>query len=204
MTNKRQQRAQRRPDEIESDAQLDSSELDNDEYVAIYETAPVEVSLEELEESMEDRRRQREFDEDGPSDTQHSDGSAYYAQKAQIQGLVYTPPDDPPVIPSDDLEGVEIAAGFSKALEEEADPRPETIPGRIANTDADLEDKVRYVLHKSSESAQLDALDVRVEDGVVYLRGTVETLEDIDIVVNLVQDIDGVAYVEEDLDVATL
>jgi hypothetical protein len=207
MTNKRRPREQTRPVKGETDALLAEDELadanDND-YVVIDETAPVEVSLEELEDEMADRRRLRDLEVQGPVDTQHSDGSAYYSQEAEMQGLVYTPPDDPPVIPSDDLQGIEIAAGFGQALEEEDDPRPEIVPDRVANNAEDLEEKIRYILRKSSETAHLGEIDVRAESGTVYLGGTVDTLEDIDIVVNLVQEIDGVTFVEEDLEVAVL
>lgn len=204
MTNKQQPRADARPDEVETDAPLAEDEFDDDDYAVIYETPPVEVSLEELEDELADRRRLRDQNVQGPVDTQHSDGSAYYSQAADMQGLVYTPPDDPPVIPSDDLEGAEIAAGFGKALEEEDDPRPEAVPDRVARNVEDLEEKIRYVLRKSSETAHLGELDVQAEGGTVYLSGTVDTLEDIDIVVNLVHEIDGVTYVEEDLEVAML
>ncbi len=73
-----------------------------------------EISFEALEERLAEEERVAEFDEDGPVDTQHGDGTAYYPLKAQQQGLVYVPPDDPPILPSDDPQGIEIAAGFAK------------------------------------------------------------------------------------------
>src|SRR4249919_184993 len=70
----------------------------------------VEISLEELEEQANDRQRERELAVEGPVDTQHSDGSAYYPLEADQQGLVYIPPDDPPVLPSDDPQGIEMGS----------------------------------------------------------------------------------------------
>jgi hypothetical protein len=126
------------------------------------------------------------------------------AMTAQQQGLVYTPPDDPPVIPSDDRQGAEIAAGFGQAIEEEDDPRAELLPEWVTNNDEDLADKVRTAIHRNSETSTMTDIEVSVEDGIVYLTGEVETLDEIDILVTLVQDLEGVDYVEEELDVRVL
>jgi hypothetical protein len=162
-----------------------------------------EISLEELEERLAEKERGAEFDEDGPVDTQHGDGTAYYPLKAQQQGLVYVPPDDPPILPSDDLQGIEIAAGFGKESQFE-DPRGEYVPERLAGGDWDLQARIESVLHKSSLTNQMTAVQVQVEDGIVYLSGKVETLDDIDVVCSVVQQIDGVADVEEELIVTSL
>ena len=73
-----------------------------------------EISLEELEEELQAQTREEELDEDGTVDTQHGDGTAYYPLKAQQQGLVYIPPDDPPVLPSDDLQQIARQLAASK------------------------------------------------------------------------------------------
>jgi hypothetical protein len=162
-----------------------------------------EISLEQLEEELQAQTREEEMDEDGTVDTQHGDGTAYYPLKAQQQGLVYIPPDDPPILPSDDLQGIEIAAGFGKEVELD-DPRPEDTPERLAGNDWDLQARIMTVLRKSSLTNQMTAIQVQVEDGVAYLSGEVETLDDIDIVCSVVQDIDGVKDVEEELIVTSL
>ncbi len=163
----------------------------------------VEVSLEELDEERQIAIRELGIDSDGPSDTQNTDGSTYYPSIAEEQGLVYIPPDDPPVLPSDGSQGIEMGAGFGKSLEEEG-AEAERLPARLRTADLELEEEIKAVLRKSSETSQLDDIEVRVEDGIVYLTGTVETLEDIDIVVALVQDIEGVVDVEEEFTVAEL
>lgn len=162
-----------------------------------------EISLEELEEEMQAQAREDELDEDGPVDTQHGDGTAYYPLKAQQQGLVYIPPDEPPVLPSDDPQGIEIAAGFGKDLVFD-DPRGEDTPDRLAGADWDLQARVEAVLRKSSLTNQMTDIKVAVEDGIVYLSGEVETLDDIDVVCSVVQAIDGVEDVEEELIVTSL
>ena len=162
-----------------------------------------EISLEELEEELQAQTREAEFDEDGPVDTQHGDGTAYYPLKAQQQGLVYIPPDEPPVLPSDNPQGIEIAAGFGKDLVFD-DPRGEDTPDRLAGADWDLQARIEAVLRKSSLTNQMTDIKVAVEDGIVYLSGEVETLDDIDVVCSVVQAIDGVEDVEEELIVTSL
>ncbi len=162
-----------------------------------------EISLEELEEELQAHAREAEFEEDGPVDTQHGDGTAYYPLKAQQQGLVYIPPDDPPILPSDDLQGIEIAAGFGKEVMYD-DPRAEDTPDRLAGSNWDLQARIETVLRKSSLTNQMNGVKVAVEDGTVYLSGEVETLDDIDVVCSVVQEIDGVADIEEELIVTSL
>ncbi len=162
-----------------------------------------EISYEALEERIEEEERAAEFDEDGPVDTQHGDGTAYYPLEAQQQGLVYDPPDDPPVLPSDDPQGIEIAAGFAKEVQFE-DPRGEYVPERLAGGDWDIQARIVAVLHKSSLTNQMTGVQVEVQDGVAYLSGKVDTLDDIDVVCSVVEQIDGVVDVEEELLVTSL
>jgi osmotically-inducible protein OsmY len=163
----------------------------------------VEVSLEALEEAAQARAREAEFDEDGRADTQDTDGSAYYPLKAQQQGLVYTPPDDPPVIPGDDLQGAEIAAGFGKTVEGD-DSRAAILPDRVAGNDLDLEEQISDLLHKKSTTVDSSRVTVTVEAGVVYLAGVVQTLDDADTLIALVADVEGVVDVEDNLEINML
>ncbi len=186
------------PDDLTTGQRVDFDDEDFEEG-----DAGEEISLEELEDDLVAREQEAEFDEDGPVDTQHGDGTAYYPLKAQQQGLVYVPPDDPPVLPSDDLQGIQIAAGFAKDVELD-DPRGEVPPDEVAGGDWDLQARITDMLRKSSLTNYLPDIRVRVRDGVVYLAGRVETLDDIDVVCSLIQDIDGVQDVEEELEVASL
>lgn len=162
-----------------------------------------EISYEELEEQLDEEERAAEFEEDGPVDTQHGDGTAYYPLKAQQQGLVYDPPDDPPILPSDDPEGIEIAAGFAKEAQFE-DPRGMSTPKRLAGGDWDIQARIAAVLHKSSLTNQMTGVQVEVQDGIAYLSGKVDTLDDIDVVCSVVEQVEGVVGVEEELIVTSL
>jgi hypothetical protein len=183
---------------------LQPEQEEDDELLDEANPAIIEISLEDYEAELQRQARDAELDEEGPVDTQHGDGSAYDPFMAEVQGLVYIPPDDPPVIPSDRPEQIEIAAGFGKAIEEEDDPREEVLPDHVINNDSDLEEKIRAALRKNSETTTLTEIDVTVEDGIVYLSGQVETLDDVDLVVTVVRDLEGVVDVEEDLEVALI
>jgi hypothetical protein len=165
-----------------------------------WESTPIdEFSLEELEEQISEQRRAYELDEDGPVDTQHSDGSAYDGYIAQQQGLVYTPPDDPPILPSDDLQGAEIASGFGRAMEEADSLLSEDFPERFAERDEHLAEQIRTALRINGETTQHDAIEVEVAEGIVYLKGDVETLDDVDVILTVVRDVPGVVDIEEEL-----
>ena len=160
---------------------------------------PEQLSLEELEERLTAQRREAELDEDGPVDTQHSDGSAYNAYVAQQQGLVYTPPDDPPTLPSDDPQGAEIAAGFGRAVEEADNPLSEDFPARFAERDEHLAEQIRTALRINGETSNYGTVEVEVAEGIVYLQGEVETLDDVDIILTVVRNVPGVVDIEEEL-----
>jgi hypothetical protein len=161
--------------------------------------APLEeYSLEELEEWAEELRRER--DAGSWIDTAHSDGSTTDPHEAQEQGLVYTPPTDPPVLPSDDPQGAEIAAGFATSMEEYG-PDVVDLPERVDNNDEDLVQDVLTMLRNNSETSHLTEVQVAVRNGVVYLRGNVVSQDDISLVDEMVRDMEGVVDVENDLDV---
>jgi hypothetical protein len=160
--------------------------------------APLEeVSLEELEE--QEYMSRLAADSDGIIDTAHTDGSTTNPQEAQEQGLVYSPPDDPPVIPSDDLQGIEIAAGFASSMEE-SDLNAEEFPENVDNQDLDLEDDIATALRFNSETSHLIGIRVAVREGIVFLAGTVESDDDIAVVDYLIRDIDGVLDVRNNLE----
>lgn len=162
--------------------------------------APIEeYSLEELDELTDELKAKQ--DAEGLVDTAHTDGSTANPQLAQEQGLVYEPPSDPPVLPSDDPQGAEIAAGYASSMEE-ANPDVEDLPPRVDNQDLDLEEDIATVLRNNSETGHLDDIEITVTNGIAWLRGTVTSREDIAIVQRIVGDVQGVVAVENDLELA--
>lgn len=163
----------------------------------------VEVSLEELyDDEINDPDRDLAIEE--LIDTQHTSGSTYDPDEAEEQGLVYTPPHDPPIIPSDRPDRIEIGIGFAQSMEE-TNPDEEVLPAHVDNNDLDLEDNIVTALRYNSETTNLSGdIQVRVHNGIVRLYGTVSDLQDADIVEDLVRDIDGVVDVINNLDVAAI
>ncbi|MCX6049061.1 MAG: BON domain-containing protein [Chloroflexi bacterium] len=187
----------RKVEELEEQLRA-SDELPYDE--AVDDGPIVEVSLEELyEEAIE---ADDDLDVEDLASTKYTDGSTNNPQEAWEQGLVYTPPDDPPVIMGDDPQRVEMAAGFAQSMEA-TDTDYDRASPRMNDNDLDLEDEIQDALRYSSETAQLDLskLEVHVNNGVVYLYGFVETDDDIAVVDYLLRDVDGVVRVENFLEV---
>ncbi len=149
----------------------------------------------------EDVDMEEEMAQEQLFDTQHSDGHTYNPHHAQDQGLTYTPPSDPPVVASrDDPKGAEIAAGFAPSMEE-AGPGRRTPPTGSRPRDLDLQERVQKALRYNSETAHLTDIQVEVEEGVVSLRGTVLDSDDIGIVYDIVNELDGVVNVESHLEI---
>lgn len=171
-----------------------SAEADGVEAEATEET----YSLEALDEAAEELRREWEAGE--MVDTAHTDGSTSNPHQAQEQGLVYDPPSDPPVLPSDDPQGASVATGFASSMEA-ANPDVRVLPDRVDNQDLDLEGDIRTVLRNNSETGHLTDVQVRVENGAVLLFGTVLSEEDIAIVQYMVRDLEGVRSVRNELQV---
>ncbi len=128
-------------------------------------------------------------------DTQHSDGHTYDVSVANDQGLTYTPPTDPPVMPSmDDREGIDIAAGFGLSMED-SDPDVEILPESVDDNDLDLEEDVYEAIRFNSETQNLTNVRVRAGNGVVALFGTVPDDQDMERLVDLIEDMEAVERV---------
>lgn len=154
-------------------------------------------------ESLEEIRAEedRDLEKETLRDTQHSDGHTFNPYHAQDQGLTYTPPTDPPVIPSqEDPQGAEIAAGFATSMEG-TEPNVRALPPEIADNDLTLQDNIYEVLRKNSETTHLTDLKVCVRDGVAHLQGTVLGRDDIARVYDIVNSLEGVVDVRSDLTV---
>lgn len=194
-------RKRKNQDELEGRLRYEG-DLPFDEPLADDE-AIIEVSLEEMyDEEIYNPDRDLSIEE--LIDTQHTSGSTFDPNEAEEQGLVYTPPHDPPVVPSDRPEGVEMGIGFAQSMEE-IDPNAEELPNNVAKNDLDLEDDIMTALRYNSETTNLSGdIHVRVRKGIVRLYGTVSDLQDADLVEDIVRDLDGVVDVINNLDVAAI
>lgn len=109
----------------------------------------------------------------------------------------YFPPTDPP-LRTGGLQNVEMMGGFSGTSLEGPDGS-EDEPLRLGG-DEELAEKVQYALASDAYTAELH-IQVNVEDGVVYLRGQVNSLDDIDQAEQVAGSIPGVEEVQEELEI---
>lgn len=159
----------------------------------------IEVSFEEILELQEELEGDDSLGD--MIDTAHTDGSTENVQMAMEQGLVYTPPYDPPVMPSDDLQGAEIAAGFASSIEDD-ELAVANLPNLDDDDDAEIEDELRRALRVNSETSHLDDVRIYVRDGIAFLRGTVVDEDDVSIVEEFIRDLDTVDDIRNELEVA--
>ena len=114
------------------------------------------------------------------------------------EGEPYFPPTDP-VVRTVGLNNVETLGGFSiTSLEEPTEPVDE--PLRLQLNEDEIAGRVRYALATDAYTADLN-IEVEVEDGVVYLHGTVGSLDDIEQAEQIAGSVPGVVDVEEDLEI---
>jgi len=110
----------------------------------------------------------------------------------------YFPPTDP-VIRVSRNQDAETMGGFAgTSLEEPGEP--EDHPRRLQGNDDELLEQVRYALDSDAYTADLN-IDVDVEDGTVYLRGRVGSLEDIQQAEEVAGSVPGVEEVIEELEI---
>lgn len=158
-----------------------------------------EFHNEDDEATGEDESQLEDYEQDLAAEyqikTKYGDGSTWNPSETMSethnQGLVYTPPTDPPVVPSDDFQGAEVGAGFAPGMED-TDPGVADLPERVDNNDWDLVEDVQEALRLNSETQHLSDIHIEVQDGVVFVRGTVATMDDLGRAEEIIYDLPGV------------
>jgi hypothetical protein len=122
---------------------------------------------------------------------------------AAEEGLTYVPPSDPPIVPSDEPEDAEIAAGFgSSALDEPYDVDHMSSLEQADDTMAQL---VREAIRADGATSRYaDEVAIGTRGGVVALRGVVDDVEDTDNLVEVASRVNGVVEVIDELEVRAL
>lgn len=115
-------------------------------------------------------------------------------------GETYFPPVDPVVrTVSGDFGGLEVAGGFAGTSLDE--PREESRdPARLQLNDEELAENVLTALRNDAYTTDLD-VDVEVVNGIVYLRGRVNSLDDVEQAEEVAGSVEGVVDVEEELEI---
>ena len=125
------------------------------------------------------------------------------ANVAAEEGFAWVPPTDPPVVPSSDPQGAEIAAGFgSSSLDE---PYDDSHFASVLPDEDEMTGRVREALRADAATTEYaEAIEIETDGDRVILRGVVEDLEDDDNLVAVASTVEGVGEVVDRLEVATL
>src|SRR5262245_61412703 len=120
------------------------------------------------------------------------------------EGLAWVPPVDPPVVPDpDEGEGIAVAAGFGTTAFDEpfdADHHPDEV-----TAEDEMTARVREALRADARTSGLaDQVALDSEGGVVWLRGQVTDLDDVDQLVEVASEVVGVTEVRDELEVASV
>jgi BON domain-containing protein len=122
---------------------------------------------------------------------------------ASDEGLSYVPPMDPPVRPSEDDQGIEVAAGIAESAL--GDPYDDSHRAEDLTDEADLTGRVREALEADAATSELaDRIRIAMVGGVAVLRGTVDSIDDGDALVEVASRVSGVTEVRDETEVAGL
>ena len=104
------------------------------------------------------------------------------AMEASDQARPWVPPSDAPVTRGG-REGVQVGVGFASTSEHDGGEDGESSPGRgsvARRSDDEITARVRRLLRTDAATSAM-RLEIETVDGVVYLRGEVDTLDDGDL-----------------------
>ena len=122
---------------------------------------------------------------------------------AAEEGMPWVPPMDPPVVPAEGPEGLEVASGFgASALDE---PYDEDHRSELLSAEDEMSSRVREALRADSSTSPFeDRIVIGAVNGRVVLRGHVPDLVDSDNVVAVAERVEGVFEVIDETEVDAL
>ena len=149
----------------------------------------------------------REALQDDISDTDptfQGDPGAWNFREAIEEGEPYFPPADPVVRPSTDEEDLEVLGGFAGTSMDELVTDPDLEPWAEAGQpdvfgprqDGDIQRDVENELREDAYTTDMP-LQVHVVNGVVYLRGKVQSIDDAEYAEEVASRVPGVAEVQD-------
>jgi osmotically-inducible protein OsmY len=133
-------------------------------------------------------------------------GNSWGFQRSIEEAEPYFPPTDPVVLPSDDDQELRVVGGFQDSSMEDTDNEMDEAFGEAIETgtgervlERDDEDVRLDVLRELSEDALTAELEIEVSvvNGVVYLRGRVQGVEDSENVESVAARVPGVIEVQD-------
>jgi len=119
------------------------------------------------------------------------------------EGQTWVPPSDPPTVPSDDPQGIDIAAGTGVEGANERYDDDHLDGGDL--DEGELNGRIRDAIRNDSATSPLaDRLEIAVVGSTVILRGVVDDLEDGDNLAAVIEQVDGIDEVRDETEVASL
>lgn len=124
------------------------------------------------------------------------------AMTAAEEGEPYFPPTDPVIVPESNSDGgASVVGGLGPASDDAIRLNAEGLDETVAWTDDEVTDAVRAELASDALTLDLD-IEILVANGVVTLRGAVETIQDAEAAEEVASRAPGVEEVQEELTVA--
>lgn len=129
------------------------------------------------------------------------DGETDDPNVAAEEGLTWVPPTDPPVVPADNDDGIEVAAGFGVTSLDE--PYDEDHHAELLPMPDEMTDRVREALRADAQTTDLvDDVEIETDAGTVILRGVVPGIQDVENLMAVAAVVDGVDEVVDELELA--
>jgi hypothetical protein len=158
-----------------------------------------------------DRQSLRDDISDTDPTFEESPGTTYF-QEAIEEAEPYFPPTDPVVRPSTDEEELEVVGGFEGTSMDELVTDPDLEPsaseeagelyGYGPRADGDIQQDVTRELREDAYTSTMP-LEVEVVNGVVYLRGRLQSIEDAEYAEDVAARVPGVVEVRDLTEVET-
>jgi hypothetical protein len=171
---------------------------------------PTMTELDEGASTIPDRRYAAEGTDpdvvsslDEAADSELRDGETDDPLVAIEEGQVYVPPSDPPTVPSDDPQGIDVAGGTGV---ESTDERYDDDHGDGGELDeGDVNGRIRDAIRNDAATSLLaDRLEIAVVGSTAILRGVVDDVSDGDALATVIEQVDGIDEVRDETEVASL
>ncbi len=128
------------------------------------------------------------------------DGETDDVGVAVQEGYTWVPPSDPPIVPTDGPDGVAVGAGTAASALEE--PYDGDHRGGEDFAGPELTDRITEALRADAQTSVLDGLLVEADGPRVTISGTVQTVDDADAVVAVIERVTGVTEVIDQTELA--
>jgi hypothetical protein len=186
----------------DQDGAIDISEIEAPRQPTLSELDSGAVTIPDAEYAREDEP-DRVLSLDEAAQGELRDGETDDPLVAIEEGLTYVPPTDPPVVTADTPDGMEIAAGTGV----EGSSEPIDADHRVHEDldEGELNARVREAIRADAATTQYaDRLQIAVVGSTAILRGTVDDLDDGDLLAAAIERVDEINEVRDETDVAAL